>query len=70
MMLRLDPPLLLETPYGYAEAHFVIERTCDHDLEWVCFIQEGLHVGECWTFRNPKIRQCENISMGRGELPK
>lgn len=61
-ILRIDPPILLDTPKGLAEAHFLIERTADHDLEWVCFIQE---TAECWMFQNPHIRQIRNITAGR-----
>ncbi len=61
-ILRIDPPLLLDTPKGFAEAHFLIERTGDHDLEWVCFIQE---TGECWMIPNPHIRQVRNLTAGR-----
>lgn len=64
-LLRLDPPVLLVTPFGHAEAHFLIEMTVDHDLEWVTFIQEGEHEGECWTWRNRDIRQVTNITNGR-----
>ena len=64
-ILRLDPPLLLLTPMGHAEAHVLIERGADYDLEWVVFQSEGGHEGECWTWRNPQIRQVGNVTAGR-----
>lgn len=66
-ILRLDPPILLDTPKGFAEAHFLIERTADHDLEWVCFIQD---TGESWMFRNNHVRQVRNLTAGRTEKYK
>jgi hypothetical protein len=60
-LLRLDPPIPLDTPKGRALAYFVIDLGPDHDLQWVTFIRE---TGECWTFRNPLIRQCANLTMG------
>lgn len=57
--------MLLETPKGFAEAHFLIERGADFDFEWVTFIQDGEFEGQCWTFQNPQIRQVKNETMGR-----
>lgn len=61
-MLQLNPPIQMETPKGTARAIVLIDRSEDHDLEWVCFINE---TGECWTFRNQQVRQVENQTMGR-----
>lgn len=60
-MTRIDPPIPLDTPKGKAWAHFLIDRSQDHHLEWVCFIAE---TGECWTFRNPQIKLEPNATMG------
>jgi hypothetical protein len=60
-MLRLDPPIPLDTPKGPGWAYFVIDRSQDHDLEWVCFIAQ---TGECWTYRNRDIRLRPNETMG------
>lgn len=60
-MTRLEPPIPLDTPKGPADAYFVIDRTQDHDIEWVCFVK---NTGECWTFRNPFVRLRENFTMG------
>lgn len=65
MMLRLDPPIWLDTPKGRALAHVMIDRGIESDLEWVCFIHAGPHVAECWTFCNWDIRIVDNITLGR-----
>jgi hypothetical protein len=62
MMLHLNPPIPLDTPKGVGRAVVLIDRSEDHDLEWVTFIDA---TGECWTFRNQEIRQIENRTMGR-----
>lgn len=62
MMLQLEPPIPLETPKGPGRAVVLIDRSEDHDLEWVCFINA---TGECWTWRNQEVRQIENRTMGR-----
>jgi hypothetical protein len=60
-MLRLDPPIPLDTPRGKAWAHILIDRSQEHDLEWVCFINE---TGESWTFRSKDVRLDKNLTMG------
>jgi len=60
-MHRLDPPIPLDTPKGKAWAHFVIDPSQEHHLQWVCFMDE---TGECWTFQNPEIRLRPNRTMG------
>lgn len=62
MMLQLNPPMPLITPKGTALAHFLIDRGIEHDLEWICVIDD---TGECWTYRNPDIRFQKNITWGR-----
>ena len=62
MILQLDPPLPMTTPKGYALAHFVIDYGPEHDLLWVCFLNEN---GECWSIPNPQIKLSPNWSMGR-----
>jgi hypothetical protein len=59
---QLNPPLPLTTPKGPALAHLVIDYGPEHNLLWVCAQDE---TGECWTYQNPQIRFCKNISMGR-----
>lgn len=62
MMIRLDPPIPLDTPKGKGWAHVLIDRSQEHNLEWVVFLDKN---GECWTFQNPEIRVQNNYTMGR-----
>jgi hypothetical protein len=62
MMLRLDPPLPLDTPKGKALAHILIDYGVEYDLLWVCFQDE---TRECWTWSNKEIKIQSNISLGR-----
>ena len=66
MILQLNPPLPLDTPRGNALAHLVIDYGPEHDLQWVCFGQDG----EIWTWRNPKVRAESNVTMGREKCAK
>ena len=62
MLIQLDPPIPLETPKGSAQAMFLIDYSPEHNLMWVCFIDD---TAECWTFENHLIRACKNITLGR-----
>ncbi len=62
MMMRLDPPLPLETPKGKGWAHVLIDYSQEHDLLWVVFLDA---TGECWTFGNREVRMQPNETMGR-----
>ena len=62
MIVRIDPPLPLETPKGKAMAHFLIDYGIEHNLYWVTFSDQ---TGECWTWSNPEVRIQNNISLGR-----
>ena len=53
MILQLDPPIPLVTPKGNGWAFFMIERSQEHHIEWVVFLDDN---GQCWTFQNPEIR--------------
>lgn len=66
MMLQLNPPMPVETPKGSALAHILIDYGAEHELLWVCFQDQ---TGECWTWRNSKIRAQKNITMGRTMQP-
>ena len=66
-MIRIDPPLPLETPKGKAMAHFLIDYDPEHHLLWVCF--QDL-TGECWTWANPEVRLQLNSSMLRTTYKK
>jgi hypothetical protein len=64
-MLQLNPPLPVITPQGKALAHFLIDQGIEHDILWVCFLDDS---GECWTYPNPKIRATRNITHGRNYI--
>lgn len=59
-ILQLRPTVPLDTPKGPADAHFLLEYGEEHFLYWTCFVRE---TGECWTFRNDKVRLEKNPSM-------
>ena len=61
-MLRLDPPIPLDTPKGHSLAHIVIDYGAECDLLWVCFQDD---TGEVWTWSNREVRAQENASMLR-----
>ncbi len=61
MMTQLNPPIPLKTPKGDAWAVTLIDYGPQWDLCWVTFIEA---TGECWTFRNPEIRQGANYTFG------
>lgn len=65
MIIRIEPPLPLQTPKGKAQAHFLIDYGFEHDLYWVCFQDD---TGECWTWCNKDIRNQENITAGRKNI--
>jgi hypothetical protein len=62
MIKQLNPALPLITPKGDAYAHFVIDYGMEEDLLWVCFINK---TGECWTFKNGKIKLKPNYTFDR-----
>ncbi len=62
MILQLNPPIFLQTPKGEGLCHFLIDYGPEDNLYWTVFITE---TGECWTFSNPEIRACKNITLGR-----
>lgn len=62
MILQLNPAIPLDTPKGKALAHFMLDYGIEHNLQWVCFIDD---TGECWTFKNTEIRAQKNITWGR-----
>lgn len=64
-VLRIDPPLWLDTPRGGGLAHFLIDYGIEADLVWVCFQSD---TGECWSYRNPDVRATRNETVGRGGL--
>lgn len=62
-ILQLNPPIPLITPKGKGWAYFIIDRSQEHHIEWVVFLDNN---GECWTFENPQIKMQNNYTMGRG----
>ncbi|MFO1243239.1 MAG: hypothetical protein U1E36_08630 [Rickettsiales bacterium] len=64
MMLQLNPPIPLKTPKGDAWATALIDYGPQWDLLWVTFIEK---TGECWTFRNPEVRQGKNYTFAHPE---
>ena len=61
-MIQLNPPIPLLTSKGKGWAFFLIDRSQEHDLEWVVFLDDN---GECWTFKNSDIRIQENYTFHR-----
>jgi hypothetical protein len=61
-MIQLDPPIPLTTTKGKGWAYFLIDRSQEHDLEWVVFLDDS---GECWTFCNSEVRIQNNFTMKR-----
>lgn len=64
MILQLNPTIPVITPKGKGYAHFLIDYSQEHDLYWVCFIND---TGECWTYSNKEIKADQNITMDRNE---
>jgi hypothetical protein len=68
-MLRLNPPIPVRVLHGEtwtrATAHALIDYGSEQDLVWVCFLDEGPAVGECWSALNSRIRARENVTAGR-----
>jgi len=62
MITQLNPPIPLVTPKGNGWAYFLIERSQEHHIEWVVFLDDG---GECWAFQNPEVRIQTNYTMNR-----
>lgn len=64
-MLQLDPQIPVLTPKGPGWAFFLIDRSQEHDLEWVVFLDNG---GYCWTFKNSDIRIQKNYTLHRDKI--
>lgn len=63
MFVQLNPTIpvhVLDKGDGYAVA--VIDYGQEHNLIWVTAITE---TGEIWCAPNPKVRVCQNWTMGR-----
>jgi hypothetical protein len=64
-MIQLNPQIPVLTPKGKGWAFFLIDRSQEHDLEWVVFLDDG---GYCWTFRNSDIRIQKNLTLERRNI--
>lgn len=64
-MIQLNPQIPVITPKGNGWAFFLIDRSQEHDLEWVVFLDDG---GFCWTFRNSDIRIQKNLTFNRDSI--
>lgn len=65
MIHQLNPTIPVMTPKGSGWAFFLIDRSQEHDLEWVVFIDNG---GYCWTFKNSDIRIQKNLTLHRDTI--
>ncbi len=68
MITQLNPPLPLWIPEQHrtALAHLVIDYGPEHDLIWVCFVDNG----EIWCLPNSRVRARWNITMDRKPVPE
>ena len=64
-MIQLNPTIPVMTPKGSGWAFFLIDRSQEHDLEWVVFLDNG---GYCWTFKNSDIRIQKNLTFNRDQI--
>jgi hypothetical protein len=64
-MLQLNPTIPVITPKGNGWAFFLIDRSQEHNFEWVVFLD---HSGECWTFCNSEIRIQKNYTLLRNNI--
>lgn len=64
-MIQLNPTIPVVTPKGNGWAFFLIDRSQEHDLEWVVFLDNG---GYCWTFKNSDIRIQKNFTLQRENI--
>jgi hypothetical protein len=63
MMIRLEPPIEVETPKGRGWAIVLRDYGYDYDDLWTCLISE---TKEFWTFRNKEIKGVDNLTFGVG----
>jgi hypothetical protein len=64
-VIQLNPTIPVMTPKGSGWAFFLIDRSQEHDLEWVVFLDNG---GYCWTFRNSDVRIQKNLTLSRDQI--
>lgn len=61
VLLRLDPPIPLDTPKGKGLAYFLRDYGIDHDDYWTVALDDS---GEFWTFNNRDVRAQVNYTAG------
>jgi hypothetical protein len=63
MILRLEPPVELETPKGRGWAIILRDYGWDHEDLWTCIIAE---TRELWTFKNSQVTATSNFTFDVG----
>lgn len=59
----ISPLMVLLTPLGIAEAHFIwVRPSFEVPVNFGCFQRE---TKENWWWNNQQVRLCESISLGR-----
>lgn len=61
-ILQLNPQIPLVTPMGGAQCVAIIDCSEEHDLKFVCVLDEG---GAIFTFQNKDVKGYANPTMGR-----
>lgn len=61
-VLRLEPPIEMDTPRGRGLAILFRDYGHDHDDLWTVVLND---TGEFWTFRNADVRATTNFTFGR-----
>jgi hypothetical protein len=51
----------LNTPRGFAFAHFFCDEGAEGDDTWICFHEDG----QIWRWPNYRVRACRNITLDR-----
>lgn len=61
-ILQLNPQIPLVTPMGGAQCVAIIDYSEEHDLKFVCILDDG---GAIFTFQNKDVKGYANPTMGR-----
>lgn len=72
VLIQLDPPLPMVTPYGRGIAVFLRDYGLEHDDYWTVIQTDHPHAGELWTWPNRDVRAEANVTIGReqAQAPK
>lgn len=65
-MIRVNPPIPLETDKGWGWAHFVTDDGLETSLLWTVFLEDG----KIYQVPNELVRACTNYSAGRSKPEK